>query len=206
VESVQSSATWVLSNHDVVRHPTRYGGGTTGLNRALAATLTMLALPGSAYLYQGEELGLEQVDVPPDQRQDPEFRNGRGAGRDGCRVPLPWSGDEPPFGNGTAAPWLPQPLEWAKLTVEAQRDDPGSTWSFYRDALAARRELVRAGESRIELLDRGQDVVSFRRGDIVVVLNCGTEAIEMPPGEVIIGSRPVDGRLPADTAVWLHSA
>ena len=94
---VRARATWVLSNHDVVRHPTRYGGGAVGRARARAATLAMLALPGSSYLYQGEELGLEQVDVPAERRQDPEYLHGRGEGRDGCRVPIPWAGDAPPY-------------------------------------------------------------------------------------------------------------
>src|SRR4029450_9078553 len=138
---VGATPTWVLSNHDVVRHATRYGGGAQGLARAKAATLTMLALPGSSYLYQGEELGLEQVEVEPEYRQDPSwFRTGE-PGRDGCRVPIPWSGDEAPFGLGPGAgrPWIPQPAEWAGLHVEAQTGDPQSTLEFYRAALAVRR-------------------------------------------------------------------
>ena len=111
VEPVGASPTWVLSNHDVVRHPTRYGGGERGLARARAAALTMLALPGSAYLYQGEELGLEQVEVAPEFRQDPSWFRTGDAGRDGCRVPIPWGGAEPPFGfgPGEGQPWIPQP-------------------------------------------------------------------------------------------------
>ena len=99
--------------------PTRYGGGDTGLARARAAALTMMALPGSAYVYQGEELGLEQVDVPPSDRQDPAWFRGGGPGRDGCRVPVPWSGTEPPFGFGPGAgqPWLPMPAHWSTSTV-----------------------------------------------------------------------------------------
>lgn len=205
-----SSPTWVLSNHDVVRHVTRYGGGALGLARGLAATLTMLALPGSAYLYQGEELGLEQVDVPPALRQDPEFLNGRSEGRDGCRVPIPWSGDEPPFGNGTAAPWLPQPAEWAKLSVELQRADPDSTWAFYQQALAARRRLVAELESSggaTTVVDLGADVLAFRRGELLVVLNCGETPVELPAGEVWVASGELDGSLlPANTSVWLRSA
>lgn len=201
---VGSSPTWVLSNHDVVRHVTRYGGGSLGLARALAATLTMLALPGSAYLYQGEELGLEQVEVPPDRRVDPEFRNGRGEGRDGCRVPLPWSGDEPPFGNGTAMPWLPQPPEWAKLSVELQRADPDSTWSFYRTALAARRELSRVEPADMVLVDLGPDAVAFARGEVLVVLNCGQSPLELPAGTVRLASADlVTGRLPGNAAAWI---
>ncbi|MBJ7530402.1 MAG: glycoside hydrolase family 13 protein, partial [Nocardioides sp.] len=126
LSGVGASPTWVLSNHDVVRHVTRYGGGAVGLARARAATLAMLALPGSSYLYEGEELGLEQVDVEPEHRQDPSwFRTGE-VGRDGCRVPVPWSGDAAPygFGPGDAQPWLPQPDDWAPRSVAAQQADP----------------------------------------------------------------------------------
>ena len=151
VEPVGASPTWVLSNHDVVRHVTRYGGGAQGLARARAATLTMLALPGSSYLYQGEELGLEQVDVAPEDRQDPSYLRTGEVGRDGCRVPIPWGGTEAPydFGPGSTQPWIPQPADWAPLTVEAQAGDPDSTLAFYRDALRVRRDFAwSAGESR----------------------------------------------------------
>ncbi len=208
LEPVGASATWVLANHDVVRSPTRYGGGPAGLARARAATLVMLALPGSAYIYQGEELGLEQVEVPEPDRQDPEFVNGRGPGRDGCRVPLPWSGEAPPyaFGPGAGQPWLPQPEDWAGLTVEQQRADPGSTLSFYRDALARRREQLAAGwaeEHELTWLDLGEDVLGFRRGAVTVVLNFGSRPAPLPEGTVLVSSAPVDGSLPPDTAVWL---
>ena len=145
VEPVGASPTWVLSNHDVIRHVTRYGGGARGLARAKAATLTMLALPGSAYVYQGEELGLEQADVAPEFRQDPSwFRTGE-EGRDGCRVPIPWGGTQPPyaFGPGNTQPWIPQPDDWDAMSVEAQLADPESTLAFYREALAARRPVRR---------------------------------------------------------------
>jgi alpha-glucosidase len=207
IEDVDSSPTWVLSNHDVVRHATRYGGGPAGLARARAATLTMLALPGSAYLYQGEELGLEQVDVGPEHRSDPSwFRTGE-EGRDGCRVPIPWGGDTPPydFGPGRTQPWLPQPDDWAPLTVAAELEDPGSTLSFYRAALAARREFATTAGEDIELVDLGTDLLAFRRGGLTVVLNCGATAAPMPAGEVVLASGPLTERLPADTAVWLRS-
>lgn len=202
---VDGSPTWVLSNHDVVRHPTRYGGGAVGLARARAATLTMLALPGSAYLYQGEELGLEEVDVAPEFRQDPLYlRTGHG-GRDGCRVPIPWSGEAPPFGfgPGSGQPWIPQPAEWAALTVEAQVDDPDSTLSFYRAALAARRTFAETAGGEVEMLVLGDDVLAFRRGPVTVVLNCGAEPADLPAGEVLMASGPLDATLPPDTAVWL---
>lgn len=198
--------TWVLSNHDVVRHVTRYGGGERGLARARAATLTMLGLPGSAYLYQGEELGLEQVDVAPEFRQDPSwFRTGE-VGRDGCRVPVPWGGDRPPyaFGPGDQQPWIPQPEEWAALTVEAQQDDPDSTLSFYRRALAERREIAEAEGDHVEVQADG-DVLEVRRGALRIVVNCGSQAVALPAGDVVIASAPLDGdELPPDTAVWLR--
>jgi alpha-glucosidase len=204
---VGAPATWVLANHDVVRPPTRYGGGATGLARTRAATLAMLALPGSAYLYQGEELGLEQVEVPAEDKQDPEYLNGRGPGRDGCRVPLPWSGDHPPYGFGPAEgqPWLPQPKDWADLAVQAQSTDPDSTMAFYRRALATRRSLLTAGwDGAVTWLDLGKDVLAFRRGEVTVVVNCGTGAVDLPEGEVLMSSEPVGPSLPADAAVWLR--
>ncbi len=206
VATVGASPTWVLSNHDVVRHVTRYGGGTQGLARARAATLTMLALPGSSYLYQGEELGLEQVDVAPEDRQDPAYLRTGEVGRDGCRVPIPWGGDEAPydFGPGTAQPWIPQPSDWAALTVEAQADRSDSTLAFYRDALRVRRDFAWSAGETVEMLDLGADVVAFRRGPVTVVLNCGDVAVELPEGEVLLSSAPVDQKLPGDTAAWLR--
>jgi alpha-glucosidase len=206
---VGAAPTWVLSNHDVVRHPTRYGGGQRGLARARAATLAMLALPGSAYLYQGEELGLEEVDVAPEHRQDPGALRSGAPGRDGCRVPLPWEGAAPPYGFGPGAgqPWIPQPLDWAELTVEAQWDRPGSTLEFYREALRCRREHALGTGDEITLVAGGPgDVLSFRRGPLTVVLNCGDTPVELPEGDVLLGSGPVEaGKLPADTAVWLSA-
>lgn len=166
--TVNASPTWVLSNHDVPREVSRYAREQPdhvvrltltdllqqpadldlGLHRARAAALLMLALPGSAYLYQGEELGLAEVeDIPEDQLQDPVYLQTGGAdrGRDGCRVPLPWEGDRPPFGyspsSATAPPWLPQPWDWAELTVEKQSQNNTSTLAFYRRALQIHREL-----------------------------------------------------------------
>ena len=206
VEPVGASPTWVLSNHDVVRHVTRYGGGARGLARGRAATLAMLALPGSSYLYQGEELGLEQVDVAPEDRQDPSYLRTGEVGRDGCRVPIPWGGSTPPyaFGPGASQPWIPQPEGWAAVTVEAQTGDPDSTLEFYRDALRVRREFAWTAGDRVELVDLGADVLAFRRGPLTVVANCGAAAIELPEGELLLASGPVDGKLPADTAAWLR--
>jgi alpha-glucosidase len=205
VAPVSAAPTWVLSNHDVVRHPTRYGGGVRGLARARAATLTMLALPGSAYLYQGEELGLEEVDVAPEFRQDPSwFRTGR-PGRDGARVPIPWRGARSPygFGPGRATPWLPMPDDWGRLTVAAQRRAPGSTWSFYRRALRERRRVATLPED-LEVVGGRSTVLHLRRGGLDIICNCGSRAVRIPQGEVVLSSGPLrDGLLPPDTAVWV---
>ena len=211
VAPVGASPTWVLSNHDVVRHPTRYGGGPRGLARARAATLTMLALPGSSYLYQGEELGLEQADVAPELRQDPAWLRRREGnedpGRDGCRVPIPWSGSQPPFGFGPGAgqPWIPQPADWAALTVEAQTGAEGSTLEFYRATLAARRTFADTAGDVVEMVGDDDEVLTFRRGPVTVVLNCGSGSVRLPAGDVLAASDHLpDGELPPDTAVWLR--
>jgi alpha-glucosidase len=203
VGSVGASATWVLSNHDVVRHVTRYGGGARGLARGRATLLAMLALPGSAYVYQGEELGLEQVDVPPELRRDPRSLVTGLVGRDGCRVPLPWGGEQPPyeFGPGAGQPWLPQPSDWAALTVAAQKGVAGSTLEFYRQALAVRRSFAETAGDQVEMLDLGADVLAFRRGDLVCLLNCGAAAVPVPSGEVVLCSGDAPGA--PDTATWL---
>ncbi|KRF12928.1 glycoside hydrolase family 13 protein [Nocardioides sp. Soil796] len=205
VALVGGSPTWVLSNHDVIRHVTRYGGGTVGLARARAATMTMLALPGSSYIYQGEELGLEEVDVDRAHWQDPQALTTGKPGRDGCRVPLPWSGDAPPFGFGPGCdqPWIPQPAGWSSLTAEAQAEDAESTLAFYRRALSARRTFATTAGDQVELLDLGAKVLTFRRGPVTAVLNCGTTTVAMPDGTVLLASGPVDDGLPPDTAAWL---
>ena len=208
VAPVAAAPTWVLSNHDVVRHPSRYGGGAQGLARARAATLMMLGLPGSAYLYQGEELGLQEVDVPPDRRTDPSwFRTGM-PGRDGARVPIPWRGSRTPYGFGPAGstPWLPMPDDWASLTVAAQRTDPESTWSFYRAAIRARRSFATTSAvgDDVEVVEGRSTVLHLRRGSLTMVCNCGSRPVRLPPGDAVISSGPLrDGLLPPDTAAWL---
>ena len=207
MQPVGSAPTWVLSNHDVVRHPTRYGGGARGLARARAATLTMLALPGSAYLYQGEELGLEEVDVARADWQDPASLRTGEKGRDGCRVPLPWEGTQAPygFGPGEGQPWIPQPDDWADLSVEAQWGREGSTLEFYRAALRSRREHALGLDDEVTLVEGQRDLLTFRRGPLTVVLNCGNTPAPLPDGEVLVASGPIeDDKLPADTAVWLR--
>ncbi|MEY9836214.1 glycoside hydrolase family 13 protein [Streptacidiphilus sp. EB103A] len=225
---VGAPATWVLSNHDVVRHLTRLGSGEDAeqdLRRARAATLLMLALPGSAYLYQGEELGLpEVVDLPDEVRQDPAFSRAKGTNaegqegmRDGCRVPLPWSGAEAPFGFGPVPggpSWLPQPAEWAKLSVEAQTGDRSSTLELYRAALTARREhpALGTGDSVEWLDDAPAGVLAFRRsspdGVFACFANTGDLAVRLAaPGRLLLASEPVtvvedEILLPADATVW----
>ncbi|CUR57425.1 Alpha amylase, catalytic region [metagenome] len=204
VAIVGASPTWVLSNHDVIRHPTRYGGGATGRARARAATMTMLALPGSAYLYQGEELGLEQVAVAPEFRQDPAALNTGIEGRDGCRVPIPWSGDAPPygFGPGTSQPWLPQPANWSELTVEAESGDAESTLEFYRRALAARRSFALGSGGEVRIVSSDDDVLVLQRGELTCHVNCGTTPVSVPPGEVLLCSGDTPGA--PNTATWLR--
>ncbi|GAA5084169.1 glycoside hydrolase family 13 protein [Microbacterium yannicii] len=227
---VGAPSTWVLSNHDVVRHATRlaltaenpqgHGIGPdspgqpipeVGLARARAATTLMLALPGSAYLYQGEELGLpEVIDIPGDARQDPTwFRtNGERYGRDGCRVPIPWNADAPAYGfNDSGASWLPQPAEWATLARDAQSGVEGSTLELYRTLLAERRARS-LGAGSLEWIDGyGTDAVAFRNGNVTVIANTGSTPIALPDGNVIASSGPLTGgKLPADTTVWLSAA
>ncbi|PJE94532.1 alpha-glucosidase [Streptomyces carminius] len=210
---VGAPATWVLSNHDVVRHRTRLGGG---LRRARAASLLMLALPGSAYVYQGEELGLPEVtDLPDEVRQDPSFfrDNGQDGLRDGCRVPIPWTRTGTSYGFGSGGSWLPQPPEWSGLSVEEQTGDPGSTLELYRRALAVRRghPALGAGDGVEWLAEYPAGVLAFRRraadgSTFVCTVNTTGQPVELPavPGRVLLASGEYDGSgtLPADTTVW----
>ncbi|MEU4577419.1 glycoside hydrolase family 13 protein [Nonomuraea sp. NPDC023979] len=200
-ELVGAPTTWVLSNHDKPRHVTRHGG----LARARAATLLMLALPGSAYLYNGEELGLPEVlDLPDELRQDPAFRR-TGESRDGCRVPLPWTAGP---GCGWRDPWLPIPAEWTALSAEAQEDDPASTLNLYRAALRLRREHPALGGGTLTWLDSPRDVLAIRREPgLTVVLNTGEEPVDPGLGGRVLlasGPLPAGGAIPPDTAVWLQ--
>lgn len=232
---VGAPSTWVLSNHDVTRPVTRYGRADSsfafakkrfgtptdlelGRRRARAAALLTAALPGSLYLYQGDELGLPEVDLPRDVLEDPmHFRSGGvDPGRDGCRVPLPWRGTEPPFGfspaapgpDGTVArPWLPQPPEWAGLTVQAQEADPGSMLWLYRQALRIRKRERSLGDGTLTWLPSEPTALVFRRGDDVVsVTNLGSAPMALPDHDrILLSSTPlVDGMLPSDSTAWLH--
>jgi alpha-glucosidase len=214
LRDVGAPATWVLSNHDVTRHPTRFGGGELGLRRAKAATLLSLALPGGAYIYQGEELGLEEVlDIPDGQRQDPIFArtNGERVGRDGCRVPLPWTGSRSPFGFGPAGvPWLPQPSSWEHLTVHAQDRDPASTLNFYRSALRIRRSEPALGDGTMTWIEAPDGVLAFTRGDqFACVINYTDNALELPQtfrkAQILLeSSASAPGTLGAATTAWMR--
>jgi alpha-glucosidase len=205
--ATESPATWVLSNHDVVRHVTRYGGGETGRRRARAAALLMLALPGSAYVYQGEELGLPEVlDLPEEVLQDPVWeRSGHtDRGRDGCRVPIPWTASGPSLGFGPGRPWLPQPESWAKLAVAEQETSPESMLALYRCALRLRRRLPFGS---FEWVESAADVLHFRRGGFHCLANLGESVVRHPdPGPVLLASSyyGLDGEVmvPPDTVLW----
>jgi alpha-glucosidase len=231
---VGAPATWVLSSHDETRHVTRFGRPDTGAavmgfdkigthstgrsadislgtRRARAAVLLTLALPGGAYIYQGDELGLPEVeDLPEELLQDPTWeRSGHTArGRDGCRVPIPWAGTKPPFGfsSGDIPSWLPQPQDWAVLTVEAQSFDPESMLALYREALRLRRDLPGWHESTFRWLDSPAGVLAFDRG---TPLRCIANVSNQPYpisglGRLLLASTPIAGTdLPTDTTVWL---
>jgi alpha-glucosidase len=227
---VGAPSTWVLSNHDVTRPVTRLGredssfafaakrhGTPTDLDlgrrRSRAAALLLAALPGSLYIYQGDELGLDEVDdLPVDRLQDPMYfrSGGTDPGRDGCRVPLPWSGSQPPFGFSPAGadgePWLPQPGTWADLAVEAQQAEPGSMLNLYRTALRIRRSEPGLGDGPMAWLPSDDDVLAFRRGErFVNVTNMSAVDVTLPPhAEILLASADVvGGLLPPDATAWL---
>jgi alpha-glucosidase len=231
--SVGAPATWVLSNHDVPRTVTRYSRSQPaglvesewersrwddevpnhilGRRRARACALLQLALPGTAYIYQGEELGLEEVENLPDEvRQDPTWEQSgfTDVGRDGCRVPLPWTNGPAPYGfsppGSTSETWLPQPSHWGDISVEVQEQDPESSLHLYRAALDARDQLW-APSDQVRWLDVGPDVLAFARGDGQCWVNTGAADVDLPEDRrVVLASLPgVRGLLPPDTAVWL---
>ena len=229
---VGATPTWVLSNHDVTRPVTRYGRADSsfafarkrfgvptdlalGTRRARAAALLVAALPGALYVYQGDELGLPEVeDLPRGVIEDPmHFRSGGvDPGRDGCRVPIPWTRAGSSFGfgpDGAAAPWLPQPAAWRDLAVDAQEADPASMLRLYRDLLRLRRDLPELADGELTWLDDAPaDVVAFRRGaGLTCLVNLGAAPVPLPDGEVLLASGPLtdDHTVPTDTAVWTRS-
>ncbi|PWW56201.1 glycoside hydrolase family 13 protein [Actinokineospora spheciospongiae] len=201
--------TWTLSNHDVERHVTRYGGGAAGTRRARAMALVQLALPGVTFLYNGEELGLPNADLPDWALQDPIWeRSGRTVrGRDGCRVPLPWEGEPPTFGFSTGdRSWLPVPAEWAGYTVESQLEDPASMLSLYRHALEVRKTTEAFAGTELEWYGAPPGCFAFRRkgGGLICALNTSDAPVPLPPGQILLASGPMAGEeLPPETAVWL---
>ncbi|MGA1511802.1 MAG: alpha-amylase family glycosyl hydrolase [Aquiluna sp.] len=220
-DSVGAPSTWVLSNHDVIRHASRFGGNygratasdgigpdnpqpdnELGLKRARGATLFMLGLPGASYLYQGEELGLpEHTTIDPKHRQDPTFERTGGVrvGRDGCRVPLPWEEGQPSNGFSSAAGWLPQPSSYAELSRKTQEGRAGSTLELYRTALKLRKELA-LGEGSFDWISLG-DVLSYQNGELTISHNFGTEPQKLA-GDVLIRSGNEDGPLRPGETAW----
>ncbi|QOD43638.1 glycoside hydrolase family 13 protein [Clavibacter zhangzhiyongii] len=225
--SVGAPSTWVLSNHDVVRHASRLalsgenpqgvgiGPRSTvtvdeelGLRRARAASALMLALPGSAYIYQGEELGLpEDTRLPDEARQDPTFHRTAGEryGRDGCRVPIPWEAGTPSYGFSTGdASWLPQPRDWDRFARDTEQADPASTLALYTEALLLRREHGLALGSLEWVTAEGDDVIAFESAGVTVIANLGAASVPLPEGRVLLASHALDGdAVPSDTTVWL---
>jgi len=225
-EAVGSNSTWVLSNHDVVRHATRYGlpgdvdpadwlldgphealDPVLGVRRARAAALIVLALPGSTYIYQGDELGLPEAwQLPIEVLDDPIWHDSGHTkkGRDGCRVPIPWEPDGPSLGFGAGEAWLPQPVQYAGLAASTQENDPDSMLTLYREAVRLRRQYM-CDDTSLVLGDAGPEVLGFTRGNGVrCIANMGSDPIDLPEGTVLISSGPVVGhRLPPDSAVWL---
>jgi alpha-glucosidase len=235
-----ATITWTLANHDVHRAVTRYGitapvpyppsvhPGTglsrprgevdvaLGQGRARAAIMLLLALPGSHYLYQGEEFGLPEVlDLPDEARQDPAWaRSGHlDPGRDGCRVPLPWTTDPASRGfspaGTTAAPWLPQPEWFAEYALSEQVGVPTSTLTLHRDALRARKDLFRAADEAVTWLEVPErpDVLAFRRGTALCVTVFGEDRFDLPArwGRPQLTSAPARaGSLPGGSTAWLR--
>ena len=228
-----SSSTWVMSNHDVIRHATRlaipgYGESADGfsdehrwyvenrlnpnldfelgLARAKAATLLILALPGSSYIYQGEELGLHEVlDIPGESMQDPQWFRGEGKlkSRDGCRVPLPWTSAGSSYGFGSGGAHLPQPHWFAQVNVESQ-EAGDSTLNLYRKAIALRKASF--SSDLVNWLDLGPNSTAFERDGIVCVTNFGENGLELPGGEVLLSSDAIsDDKLPGNATAWVST-
>jgi alpha-glucosidase len=212
-------ATWVLNNHDTARVVSRLGGDDLALQQARALALVAQALPGSLYIYQGEELGLADADLPAAARQDPVFirTQGKQLGRDGGRVPLPWSGASPPYGfspSGSAPTWLPQPQDWADKTVAAEGSDEYSTLSLYRHALHIRGEhsALGEGDGTIRWLAASDDVLAFaREPGFVAIANTSAapRTVELT-GTLLLSSGVAPDMaadavtVPAHTTIWLQ--
>lgn len=221
---VGAPSTWVLNNHDVIRSASRFGGefgratasdgigpqnpqpdAELGLAKARAAALFMLALPGAAYVYQGEELGLpEHTTISPEHRQDPTFfrTGGKRVGRDGCRVPLPWSRGGIANGFSATKPWLPQPASFAELARDQQETDPASTLSQYKRALQLRSQL-QLGSGDFNWV-RTEGILDFRNGPIRVIHNFTDQPVELPAGELLLRSAGESPAIAPNETVWIR--
>ena len=191
--------TWCLSNHDSERVASRIGS-----QAARAMALFVLGLPGSAYIYNGQELGLPSGEMSDSDRQDPIFfrTNGKQKGRDGARVPMPWSGETSPFGFTNGKPWLPLQNDWKEFTVEHELADLNSSLNLYKRALELRKEyFLGSGELT---WTRTNGLLSYKRGKIEVLINISDQEIPIS-GKVILASQTVADVLPPATAIWLLS-
>ena len=217
VSAVDAPATWVLSNHDSPRLVTRLGSGKAGSQKARAMALLTHALPGGVYVFQGEELGLEDVQLPDSARQDPVFFRTKGAdkGRDGARVPLPWSEDEINYGFTSGNPWLPMPENWKDLSIAQQIDNSDSHLNLYRESLRIRKMLV--GQDFKWLLSEEQ-IIAFARGtQFACVANTSSKQVEfqipLELAEFRVALSSASGAtisgliltVPADCTIWLQS-
>lgn len=224
-DSVGAPSTWVLNNHDVIRHASRFGGdygratasdgigpeqpqpdAALGLRIARASTLFMLGLPGASYLYQGEELGLpEHTTLEPEYRQDPTFfrTNGQRVGRDGCRVPLPWETASPSLGFGpNQNSWLPQPNSYQQLARDNQEQEQASTLNLYKKALKLRKELT-LGEGSFDWV-RNDELLSYRNGQLLIVHNFGQDCA-LPAGQLLLSSDPNQSDVfKSNQTLWLE--
>jgi alpha-glucosidase len=186
LKDVDAYPTWAISNHDSPRVASRLGAEAA---RALA--LFLFGLPGSCYVYNGQELGLPDAELADRDRQDPSFlrTNGETKGRDGARVPMPWSGHETPFGFTSGKPWLPLPANWKDLTVESQINDNDASLSLYKSALSQRAKLLSNAHDftwDVSRIDAG--VLGFSRGGIQIYLNSGEASVALPASEIILAS------------------
>jgi alpha-glucosidase len=230
-EPADGLPTWTLSNHDFMRPATRYGlppdtdlrrwpltgpisllDTDSGLRRARAALLLVLALPGAAYVYQGEELGLpEYWSMPTEALHDPVWTQSRGAqkGRDGCRAPMPWDHLQPNCGFSRSRPWLPQPDEYAQMAVSVQSRNGASTLTMVREALTLRRSIFASG-GRLEWLSGTDEHLSFRRGNSIVITNFGERPIRVDSvvdsehTVLIASTEPLDGMVQRESTVWIR--
>ncbi len=214
--------TWTLASHDETRTVTRFapqvevGGVITrdfevGRQRSRAAYLLVLSLPGAACLYQGEEMGLAQVEHIPDElMQDPIYlRTGdQSLSRDGCRVPLPWTTTGPSLGfSSVGHSWLPVPPEWSALSVESQLDDEGSFVQLISSALRVRPLVTSRLSPVVSWDDSSPGVVILQRGEgFRCVVNFSGEPWRIDDrDQVIVASGPLgsDRTLAPNQAVWL---